>query len=63
MLERLSAIPRIGEPYEHPGAFAVRRVLLQRSRYCVYVSFEAANDLVKVRAVWHTARGEGPALE
>jgi plasmid stabilization system protein ParE len=40
--------------------FPVRRVFLPRSKYHVYYSVEA--DLVKVRAVWHAARGAVPVL-
>ncbi len=61
-LEQLGATPLLGTPYPYPGPFEVRRLLLPRSRYSVYVTFEPENDLVKVRAVWHTARGRGPAL-
>jgi len=63
LLEQLAATPRLGAPYAYPGAFVVRRVLLPRSRYYVYLSFDPESDLVKIRAVWHTARGKGPALE
>ena len=61
LLERLAegTAPGVRYPF---GAFEVRRVLLPRSRYHVYYSIEREEDLVKVRAVWHAARGRGPAL-
>jgi plasmid stabilization system protein ParE len=62
-LDQLAETPLLGSVYGYPGSFPVRRVLLPRSRYHVYFSFEPENDLVKVRAVWHTARGQGPRLE
>jgi plasmid stabilization system protein ParE len=62
-LEQLAEMPHLGMPYEYPGSFPVRRVLLSRSRYHVYFSFEPEKGLLKVRAIWHAARGRGPLLE
>jgi hypothetical protein len=49
----------LGVIYPFP-LFEVRRFLLPRSRYHLYYSIDG--ELVKVRAVWHTARGKGPSL-
>jgi hypothetical protein len=35
---------------------------MPRSRYYVYFSYDAAMDVVKLRAVWHARRGRGPSL-
>jgi plasmid stabilization system protein ParE len=58
-LEMLERGALVGVVYPFP-LFEVRRFLLPRSRYHVYDSLDG--DLVKVRAVWHTSRGKGPAL-
>jgi plasmid stabilization system protein ParE len=62
LFERLAEGTAPGVKYPFGGAFEVRRALLARSRYHVYYSLEREEDLVKVRAVWHAARGRGPAL-
>lgn len=61
-LERLARSPLVGVPYPWGGPFEVRRLFLPGSRYHVYYSYESAHSLVKVRALWHGARGRGPAL-
>ena len=43
-------------------AAPLHRILLRRSRYHVYFSYDAAADIVAVRAVWHAVRGVGPPL-
>ena len=58
-LGRLEAEESLGIRYPYP-LFEVRRFLLAGSRYHVFYSVEG--DLVKVRAVWHAARGKGPPL-
>ena len=45
------------EPVERPN---LRRLLLPRTRYWLYFTIEG--DQVVVRALWHTARGQGPTL-
>lgn len=61
-LELLATNPAWGAPYAERGGVHVRRVLLRRSRYHVYFSYDGARDLVSVRAVWHCSRGSGPPL-
>lgn len=56
---RLEASESPGTRYAYP-LFEVRRVLLAGSRYHVFYSVEG--DVVKVRAVWHSSRGNGPSL-
>ena len=62
LLERLEQGIAAGVLYPFTAPFEVRRVLLPRSRYHVYFSIEPDAELVKVRAIWHTARGRGPRL-
>ena len=40
--------------------FPVRRVFLPRSKY--HVDYSVEGELLKVRAVWHAARGAVPVL-
>jgi len=61
-LELLMLAPEIGARYDQHGSGTVRRILLGRSRYHVYFSYDAAANLVEVRALWHAVRGEGPVL-
>jgi plasmid stabilization system protein ParE len=61
-LRLIVTTPDAGQPYGTFAALAVRRVLLARSLYHVYFSYDVGADVVKVRAVWHARRGRGPAL-
>ncbi len=62
-LELLMTTPGIGTAYLGSGAITIHRLLLRRSRYHVYFSYDGVADLVEVRAVWHASRGSGPTLE
>ena len=62
VLTLLAEHPLLGPPFlraEQPG---IRRYLLRRTRYHLYYSFDRAHRMILVRAVWHTARGQDPAL-
>jgi plasmid stabilization system protein ParE len=61
-LEALHHTPALGVRYLERGGVVLRRLLLPRTRYHVYFSYDAESELVEVRAVWHTARGSGPPL-
>jgi len=50
----------IGRLYRHSPIPDTRRVLLNGSRYHVY--YVPHVDEVRVLAVWHARRGEGPPL-
>ena len=52
--------PNIGRLYRHSPIPDTRRVLLNGSRYHVY--YVPHVDEVRVLAVWHARRGEGPPL-
>ena len=58
-LDNLSSMPSLGVVYQ-PGNPAVRRLLLQRTQYCVY--FIEERDCVYVLTVWSGLRGRGPKL-
>jgi plasmid stabilization system protein ParE len=61
-LSRIAAHPESGAEYTRGPVRGVRRTLLRRSRYHVYYTFDATDNLLIVRAVWHAGRGSGPAL-
>jgi plasmid stabilization system protein ParE len=61
-LEALVRVPGVGTVYAKRRGVNIRRVLLPRSRYHVYFSYDPETDVVAVRAVWHGSRGRGPDL-
>ena len=61
-LEALHHTPVMGVRYLDRGGATLRRLLLPRTRYHLYFSYDVEANLVEVRAVWHTARGSGPPL-
>jgi plasmid stabilization system protein ParE len=62
-LESVTALPSQGTTYRELGGVPIRRLLLRRSRYHVFFSFDIHRDVVSLRAVWHAARGAGPTLD
>jgi plasmid stabilization system protein ParE len=60
--EALVEAPRSGVRYGERRGVDIRRLLLRKSRYQVYFSYDVDADVVAVRAVWHAARGVGPPL-
>lgn len=58
--EIIGHAPQIGRLYRQSPVPGARRVLLKESRYHVYYVPRA--DEVRVLAVWHAQRGEGPPL-
>jgi plasmid stabilization system protein ParE len=61
-LETLVRTPSIGTFYAERRGVVIRRVLLPRTRYQVYFSYDSVAGIVAVRAVWHGSRGTGPRL-
>jgi plasmid stabilization system protein ParE len=66
-LEELAAVfdvigdaPHIGRLYRQSPVPGTRRILLKGTRYHVY--YVPGPDEVKVLAIWHGRRGEGPPL-
>jgi plasmid stabilization system protein ParE len=62
VLETLARAPRAGTIYAERRGVNIRRLLLPRSRYHEYFSYNEPADMVSIRAVWHAARGRGPDL-
>jgi plasmid stabilization system protein ParE len=62
VLEALERTPSVGIFYAHRRGVPIRRVLLLKTGYHVYFSFDAEAGIVSVRAVWHGRRGKGPDL-
>lgn len=52
----------LGVIYTERRGRTIRRLLLPRSRYHLYFTYDEAADIVEVRAVWHAGRGRGPLL-
>jgi plasmid stabilization system protein ParE len=61
-LETLLQTPGNGTLYAERRGVVIRRVLLPKTRYHVYFSYDAEAEVVSVRAVWHGRRGRGPDL-
>jgi plasmid stabilization system protein ParE len=61
-LEALTERTTVGVAHCERRGVTVRRLLLRRSRYHVYFSYDEGADIVDVRAVWHAERGQGPSL-
>jgi plasmid stabilization system protein ParE len=60
--EALAKAPTLGLHYADRREVAIRRVLVPRSRYHVYFSYDEAADVVQIRCVWNAMRGQGPLL-
>ena len=59
-MRKLATTPRSGAPYESSDVRGMRRLLMPRTRYHVYYTIDEGPRLVRVHAVWHTSRGQGP---
>lgn len=62
VLYRLAEAPKTGLPYRTIRNRQIRRILMARTSYNVYFEVEEERALVRVVAVWHSARGHGPPL-
>jgi plasmid stabilization system protein ParE len=54
--------PHTGKLYEAAGVRSIRRILLPKTSYHIYYWPDEAAQVVRVYAVWHGGRGEGPKL-
>ena len=61
-LEAIVETPMLGVRYAERQGVTIRRVLLRKSGYHAYFSYDPDADVASVRAVWHAARGVGPPL-
>ena len=62
--ERISRAPLSGALYRPAILGAeVHRILLRRTRYHVYYTYDPGSSSAVVRAVWHAVRGRGPRLD
>jgi plasmid stabilization system protein ParE len=59
-IRKLGAVPRGGARYEASPIREMRRVLMPRTRYHIYYTVDDSSRLVRVHAIWHTSRGQGP---
>ena len=62
VLERLAEAPKTASPYRTIRNRQIRRILMARTSYNVYFEVQEERVLVRIVAVWHAARGHGPAL-
>ena len=53
-------MPRSGARYEATTLREMQRVLMPRTRYHVYYTVDDDSLLVRVHALWHMSRGQGP---
>ena len=60
VIRKLGAVPRIGARYEAAPLPEMRRVLMLRTRCHVYYTVDDDSRLVRIHAIWHTSRGQGP---
>lgn len=61
-VETLSASPGAGVPYRRSSVSGMRRILLPRTRYHIYYTADETEGVIRIHALWHTARGQGPTL-
>jgi plasmid stabilization system protein ParE len=59
-LESLQDHPRIGEKIRVRRSGAIRKLVLQRSRYDLYYLIQG--DTIQILALWHQSRGKLPRL-
>ncbi len=59
-IEQLASMPHAGVSYTRSGVAGMKRLLMPRTRYHVYYTIVAESQLVRIHAIWHTSRGEGP---
>ena len=52
--------PEAGQLYEPEGVRPTRRLMLPKSRYQIYYWIDDAKAVIRIYAVWHTSRGDGP---
>lgn len=62
VLDRLAEAPKTAPPYRTIRNRQIRRILMARTSYNVYFEVQEERVLVRILAVWHAARGHGPAL-
>ncbi len=56
----VAEIPEIGAPFSRTAIPGVRRLLLQKTKYWVYYTYDARHAVVYVLAVWSARRGAPP---
>jgi plasmid stabilization system protein ParE len=61
-IERLATMPRSGRAYERSDVPGMHRMIMPRTRYHVYYTILQELSMVRIHAVWHSARGGTPGL-
>jgi plasmid stabilization system protein ParE len=60
VLQAVALLPELGAPARNTRLDGVRRILLAKTRHCVY--YRRTTDTIQVLAIWHTSRRRGPGL-
>lgn len=58
----LAVEPGAGTGFPTPRYPGARRLLMGRTRYHVYYTVHAEEEIELIRAIWHASRGRVPAL-
>ena len=61
-IDLLSELPDIGSPFKRTNRPGIRRLLLRRSKYCIYYFHDRHRSMVYILAIWSTFRGSDPRL-
>jgi plasmid stabilization system protein ParE len=61
-LRQLQRAPHSGQVYAPSGVRPTRRLLLPKCAHHIYYAADDEAGTVRVYAVWHTSRGERPAV-
>lgn len=61
-VDRLTSMPGSGAVFDSTTVPGVRRILLPKCGYHAYYTLDSKKREVRVHAVWHSARGNGPGL-
>jgi len=61
-LETIRSSPNAAKAYPFSAIPGLRRLLMSRTRYHLYLTFHEQRALIFVHALWHASRGQGPAL-
>lgn len=59
-IRKLGIAPHAGARYGAEDLREMRRILMMRTRYHVYYTVDDEAQLVRIHAIWHTSRGQGP---
>lgn len=59
-IRKLGIAPHAGARYGAEDLREMRRMLMMRTRHHVYYTVDDDEQLVRIHAIWHTSRRQGP---